>query len=153
MAKRYSQQFKDDAVQYRKDHPEMTLNDTANHLGISVSALKHWLSSANKNDGIVDSRGSGNYSSDEAKENARLKRQLRDAEDALEVLKKAIGILGKWPLLFIPQLVIIPARCGVTIRNAGFRSAGYCIILAFPRQGIMPGYSISLQPLKCIETR
>ena len=95
MAKRYSQQFKDDAVQYRRDHPEMTLNDTANHLGISVSALKHWLSSANKNEGTVDSRGSGNYSSDEAKENARLKRQLRDAEDALEVLKKAIGILGK----------------------------------------------------------
>ena len=31
----------------------------------------------------------------EAKEIARLRRQLRDAEDALEVLKKAIGILGK----------------------------------------------------------
>jgi transposase len=95
MAKRYSQQFKDDAVQYRKDHPELTLVDTANHLGISVSALKHWLTLANQNDGTVVSRGSGNYSSDEAKENARLKRQLRDAEDALEVLKKAIGILGK----------------------------------------------------------
>jgi len=60
-----------------------------------MSALKHWLSSANQNDGTVVSRGSGNYSSDEAKENARLRRQLRDAEDALEVLKKAISILGK----------------------------------------------------------
>ena len=32
---------------------------------------------------------------DEAKEIARLKRELRDAQDALEVLKKAINILGK----------------------------------------------------------
>ena len=29
------------------------------------------------------------------KEIARLKRELRDAQDALDVLKKAIGILGK----------------------------------------------------------
>ena len=44
---------------------------------------------------IVESRGSGNYASDEAKEIARLKRELRDAQDALDVLKKAINILGK----------------------------------------------------------
>lgn len=31
----------------------------------------------------------------EAKEIARLQRELRDTKDALEVLKKAIGILGK----------------------------------------------------------
>ena len=36
-----------------------------------------------------------NYASDEAKEIARLQRELRDTKDALEVLKKAIGILGK----------------------------------------------------------
>ena len=40
-------------------------------------------------------RGSGNYSSDEAKEIARLQRELRDTKDALEILKKAISILGK----------------------------------------------------------
>jgi transposase len=39
-------------------------------------------------------RGSGNHESDEAKENARLKRELRDTKDALEILKKAISILG-----------------------------------------------------------
>ena len=31
----------------------------------------------------------------EAKEIARLKRELRDTQDALDVLKKAINILGK----------------------------------------------------------
>ena len=95
MAKRYSKQFKNDAVQYRHDHPEVSLQDAASHLGISESALKNWLKSAQENNGSVISRGSGNYSSDEAKENAKLRRQLRDAEDALEVLKKAISILGK----------------------------------------------------------
>lgn len=35
-----------------------------------------------------------NYASDEAKEIARLKKELRDTQDALEILKKAIGILG-----------------------------------------------------------
>ena len=36
-----------------------------------------------------------NYSSDEAKEIAHLQRELRDTKDALEILKKAISILGK----------------------------------------------------------
>ena len=49
----------------------------------------------NHETGDIESRGSGNYASDEAKEIARLKRELRDAQDALEVLKKAINILGK----------------------------------------------------------
>ena len=35
------------------------------------------------------------FSSDEQKEIARLRRELRDAQDALDVLKKAINILGK----------------------------------------------------------
>ncbi len=43
--------------------------------------------------GEVPTRGSGNYASEEAKEIARLQRELRDTKDALEVLKKAIGIL------------------------------------------------------------
>ena len=46
-------------------------------------------------EGCVPTRGSGNYSSDEAKEIARLQRELRDTKDALEILKKAISILGK----------------------------------------------------------
>lgn len=40
-------------------------------------------------------RGSGNYASDEAKKIVRLKREQRNAKDALHVLKKAISILDK----------------------------------------------------------
>lgn len=53
-----------------------------------------WLKDFRKS-GDIPVRGSGNYSSDEQKEIARLKRELRDAQDALDVLKKAISILGK----------------------------------------------------------
>lgn len=91
----YSKQFKEDAVRYRKDHPELTVQKAAENLGISESALKNRMKAARENEGSVPTRGTGNYSSDEAKEIARLKRELRDTKDALEILKKAIGILGK----------------------------------------------------------
>ena len=46
------------------------------------------------NEGNIPTRGQGNYESDEAKENARPLKELRDTQDALEILKKAISILG-----------------------------------------------------------
>lgn len=60
-----------------------------------IPPLKTWLRAARENEGSVPTRGSGNYSSDEAKEIACLQRELRDTKDALEILKKAISILGK----------------------------------------------------------
>ena len=77
------------------DHLELILKKAAENLRISDSALKTWIRAAKEHEGCVPTRGSGNYSSDEAKENARLQRELMDAEDALEILKKAISILGK----------------------------------------------------------
>ena len=48
-----------------------------------------------ENEGTVPTRGRGNFESEEAKEIARLRKELRDTQDALDILKKAIGILGK----------------------------------------------------------
>jgi transposase len=90
----FTQEFKEDAVRYRKEHPELSLQKIASNLGIRMSALLRWVRSAAKDNGTVETRGSGNYASDEAKEIAKLKRELRDKEDALELLKKAIRILG-----------------------------------------------------------
>ncbi|MGO5053912.1 transposase [Lachnospiraceae bacterium LCP25S3_G4] len=90
---RYSQQCKEDAVRYRKNHSELSLKQAATNLGVSDSALKSWIRVAKESGGVVETRDSGNYSSDEAKEIVRLQRELRDTRDALEVLKKAIGIL------------------------------------------------------------
>ena len=82
------------AVQYYHDHRELGLVGCATNLGISQQSLSRWQKEMNDY-GDIECRGSGNYSSDEAKEIARLRRELRDAQDALDVLKKAINILGK----------------------------------------------------------
>ena len=92
--KKYSQEFKNDAVEYRKSHADLSLKTCAANLGVSAVSLREWLNAA-ADTGNVVMRGSGNYSSEEQKEVARLKRELRDTKDAVEILKKAIGILGK----------------------------------------------------------
>ena len=91
----HPKQFKLDAVNYRNEHPDLTQVECAKNLGIAISTLAKWESQFRNNDGDIPVRGSGNYQSDDAKEIARLKRELRDAQDALDVLKKAISILGK----------------------------------------------------------
>ena len=91
----HTKQFKLDSVNYRKEHPDLTQVECAKNLGIGVSTLARWEAQFRDNEGDIPVRGSGNYESDEAKEIARLKLELRDAQDALDVLKKAISILGK----------------------------------------------------------
>ena len=86
--KQHSKQFKLDAVQYRKEHPDLSQIECAKNLGIGTSTLSRWESQYRDNSGDIPTRGSGNYSSDEQKEIARLKRELREAQDALDVLKK-----------------------------------------------------------------
>jgi transposase len=97
MAKHYDKQFKLDAIKYREDHPELTVAAVCRNLGISQPTYYLWLKEYKENDGEIEQRGSGNYSSDLEKENARLKRELKAQKDALEILKKAIGILGEEP--------------------------------------------------------
>lgn len=91
--KQYSEEFKQDAVNYYYSSGK-SMKDTADDLKISQSSLNNWIQSAKSNDGIVEHRGSGNYSSEAEKEIARLKKELRDKDDALDILKKAIGILN-----------------------------------------------------------
>ena len=90
----YDKEIKEQAVQYyldNKDH--MTIVEMSKNLGIGASTLQKWVRLFNETGAV--GRGSGNFASDKDKEIARLKRQLRDAEGAIEVLKKSIGILSK----------------------------------------------------------
>lgn len=93
MAKQYDKEFKENAVKYVKEHEELGLIKCAKNPGISKSALFRWCKEFDANDGEVPTRGRGNYESDETKEIARLRKELRDTQDALNILKKAIGIL------------------------------------------------------------
>ena len=87
MAKQHDKQFKLDAVQYYEDHKDLGVRGCAENLGIGYSTLTKWLKDFRES-GDIPVRGSGNYASDEQKEIARLRRELRDAQDALDVLKK-----------------------------------------------------------------
>jgi len=94
MSRQFTKEFKEDAVRYYLDHKDLGLTACAKNLGTSKATLCTWTKEATANNGEVPTRGSGNYQSDEAKENARLRKELRDTQDALEILKKAISILG-----------------------------------------------------------
>ena len=89
----HTKQFKLDAINYRKEHPDITQVECAKNLGIGVSTLARWEAQFRDNDGDMPVIGSGSYASDEAKEIARLKRG--DAQDALDVLKKSHRHSGK----------------------------------------------------------
>ena len=93
MAMQHDKQFKLDAIRYYQDI-YVEARGCAENLGIGYSTLTKWLKDFRES-GDIPVRGSGNYASDEQKEIARLRRELRDAQDALDVLKKAINILGK----------------------------------------------------------
>ncbi len=88
----YTAEFKRDALAYVHDHSDLTVSACARNLGISPNTLHGWIR-VSKERGEVH-RGSGNHATDEAKEIARLRKKLRDTEDALHILKKAISILN-----------------------------------------------------------
>jgi transposase len=91
--KQFDAGFKQDAVNYYHSSGK-TGEQVAKELKIAKSTLSKWIRTAQDNGGTVNHRGSGNFSSDLEKENARLKKELRDSQDALEILKKAISILN-----------------------------------------------------------
>lgn len=93
MGQRHDKEFMVNAVRYYHDHRDIGLIGCASNLGISQQTLSRWQKELRET-GEINYRGSGNFASDAEKENARLRKKLRDTEDALEILKKAIGILG-----------------------------------------------------------
>jgi len=95
MAKHHDNEFRTNAVRYRFEHMDLPVTKCAENLGISDSTLSRWIANYEDNNGKIEMVGSGNYASEEAKEIARLRRELRDTKDALDILKKALGILGK----------------------------------------------------------
>lgn len=84
MAKNFDKQFKIDAVNYYLTHKELGLKGYGENLGVHHQTLARWKRELVKT-GDIQGRGSGNYSSNEAKEIARLQRKLRDTKDALDV--------------------------------------------------------------------
>ena len=92
---KYTNDFRKDAIKYVDNHPELTIKEVAGYLGIPKDTLYGWTRTETRNRLFGEGASSqpGPMSETE-KELARLKRENRDLEDSLNVLKKAISILG-----------------------------------------------------------
>ena len=90
----YSKDFKRDALKYIEEHPEMKVKDVADRLGIPVGTLYDWNKKRSRYDILGEDAPVSGPLTEEEKEIRRLQRENRDLEDALAILKKAIGILG-----------------------------------------------------------
>ena len=77
MPKQHSKEFKEDAIRYYNDHYDLGVKGCAESLGIGYSTLTKWMNEL-RSTGEISVRGSGNYSTDEQKELAHLKKELRD---------------------------------------------------------------------------
>lgn len=96
MAKPHDKSFKLSALQYRKDHLELSIAAVCRNLGISEATYYKWANEF-KNNETMNHQRSNSQQSEDAKEIARLKRELEAQKDALRILKKAISILGEEP--------------------------------------------------------
>ncbi|WP_438600340.1 transposase [Faecalibaculum rodentium] len=93
--KTFTDEFKQDAVQFVASHPEMTISECAEALGVGRSTLERWRADFNRCG--LSAEADQNHDKEEKdllKENIRLQRELRDSQEALKILKKAISILG-----------------------------------------------------------
>lgn len=91
--RRYTEDFKQDAIKYVESHPNMSMQQAAEYLGMPKETLYGWVKAYRRKlrNGEADSTAP---LTDAEKELARLKRENRDLQDALEILKKAISILN-----------------------------------------------------------
>lgn len=94
MSRKYSDEFKQNALKYLEDHPDLDKRVCAEYLGMPYDTLYSWYKKSRRENASDDSEIKNSNLSDAEKENIRLRRELRDTKDALEVLKKAISILG-----------------------------------------------------------
>lgn len=97
MSRTYSSEFKKEAIKYVETHKDsMDFTQMANKLGVPYGTLYGWVKDERKekHQKKIETAESPNNLEEAKKEIEFLKRELRDTQDALTVLKKAISILN-----------------------------------------------------------
>ena len=85
MTKRYSEQFKQESIQYVQSHPESGIATIAKQLGIGYSTLDNWLRQHRKGIGVAKS---ASMSTDQQRIR-QLEKQVSHLTEVNEILKKA----------------------------------------------------------------
>ena len=85
MTKRYSEQFKQESIQYVQSHSEAGIATIAKQLGVGYSTLDSWLRHHRKSMGIAKSTS---ISTDQQRIR-QLEKQVSHLTEVNEILKKA----------------------------------------------------------------
>lgn len=85
MTKRYSEQFKQESIQYVQNHPESSIATIAQQLGVGYSTLDNWLRQHRRSIGAIKS---ASMSSDKQRIR-QLEKQVSHLTEVNEILKKA----------------------------------------------------------------
>jgi transposase len=85
MTKRYSEQFKQESIQYVQSHPESGIATIAKQLGVGYSTLDSWLRHHRKSMGVAKSA----LMSDDQQCIRQLEKQVSHLTEVNEILKKA----------------------------------------------------------------
>ena len=91
MSKRYTPEFKRDAVGLVRSSGR-TVTEVARDLGVSAESLRGWVKQAMVDQG---EGAAGALTTAEKEELARLRRQNREQQQTIEILKKAAAFFAK----------------------------------------------------------
>ena len=91
-AKKYSEEYKREAVRLMQNRGDRTVVEIAASLGVRTGQLHAWRAALEKK-GKVPSEAS--KPSDVERENERLRRRVRELEMEREILKKAAAFFAK----------------------------------------------------------
>ena len=94
----FDRKFKEDAVRLVL-HSDKTIGEVADNLGVDRSCLGRWRQEyLDAQDGPAEDRAEGQPTAAELeKENRRLRKELAEAVQHREILKKAVGIFSRDP--------------------------------------------------------
>ena len=85
MTKRYSEQFKQEAISYVHTHPKYTIATIAKQLGMGYSTLDNWLRQHRKSIGSANAQAM----STEQQRIRQLEKQVLHLTEVNDILKKA----------------------------------------------------------------
>ena len=92
---RYDEEFKKGAMAFVTEKG-LSLKNAAKDLGICPDTLRSWLASAGyKPSDVAKQHRSDSRQKELEAENKRLRKQLAEKDEVIEILKKSVGILSQ----------------------------------------------------------
>ena len=91
MSKRYTAEFKRDAIALVRSSPHRNVTEIARELGVSPEGLRGWVKQARVDRGEGPA---GALTSAEREELVRLRRKDREQQQTIEILKKAAAFFA-----------------------------------------------------------